>query len=186
LTYFVAVYTNPGTSGVVTQLPFMTAVNPVSDLVAVGTSATVAYQNLLTATGNGSLPPGGGNGGGNGGGQVTTTTSTTIKTSSGGPAVIGTPGLMPAITKLTGSSSLSLVTATTVNADVWINVGSASIANVGVNGAASVVNVLIQQYGAGSAGGTLYVWTDASGSLNAGLFQVKGGVTDLYYVTITA
>jgi hypothetical protein len=186
LTYFVAVYTNPGTSGVVTQLPFMTAVNPVSDLVAVGTSATIAYQNLLTATGNGSVPSGGGNGGGNGGGQVTTTTSTTIKTSSGGPTVIGTPGLMPAITKLTGSSSLSLVTATTVNADVWINVGSASIANVGVNGAASVVNVLIQQYGAGSAGGTLYVWTDANGSLNAGLFQVKGGVTDLYYVTITA
>jgi hypothetical protein len=26
---------------------------------------------------------------------------------------------------------------------------------------------------------------DSSGALNAGVFQVKGGVTDLYYVTIT-
>ena len=186
LTYFVAYYLNPGASGVVTKLPFMTAVNPISDLVAVGSSAADAFHNLQGLTGNSSAPAGGN---GNGGGPVTTTTTkstTTITSTAGGPAVIGTPGLISAITKLTGPSNLSLVTATTVNADVWINVGFASIANVGVNGAASVVNVLVQQYGAGSAGGTLYLWTDASGSLNAGLFQVKGGVTDLYYVTITA
>jgi uncharacterized membrane protein (UPF0182 family) len=185
LTYFVAYYLNPGVSGVVTKLPFMTAVNPITDLVAVGSNATGAYQNLLGLTGNGPIPPGGGNGGGN----VTTTTTTsttTIRTSSGGPAVIGTPGLVSAITKIAASSNLNLVTATTVNADVWINVGSSSIANGGVSSATSVVNTLLQQYGPGSAGATLYIWTDASGSLDAGLFQVKGGVTDLYYVTITA
>jgi hypothetical protein len=46
LTYFVAVYTNPGTSGVVTQLPFMTAVNPNSGIVGVGTDATSAFVSL--------------------------------------------------------------------------------------------------------------------------------------------
>jgi len=46
LTYFVAVYTNPGTSGVVTQLPFMTAVNPSTGIVGVGSDATVAFDNL--------------------------------------------------------------------------------------------------------------------------------------------
>ena len=46
LTYFVAVYTNPGTSGVVTQLPFMTAVNPSSGAVGVGLSAVAAFESL--------------------------------------------------------------------------------------------------------------------------------------------
>ncbi len=46
LTYFVAVYTNPGTSGVVTQLPFMTAVNPNTGTVGVGSNAVAAFQNL--------------------------------------------------------------------------------------------------------------------------------------------
>ncbi len=46
LTYFVAVYTNPGTSGVVTQLPFMTAVNPNSGIVGVGSDATSAFLAL--------------------------------------------------------------------------------------------------------------------------------------------
>jgi hypothetical protein len=46
LTYFVAVYTNPGTSGVVTQLPFMTAVNPATGTVAVGPDAARAYESL--------------------------------------------------------------------------------------------------------------------------------------------
>ncbi len=46
LTYFVAVYTNPGTSGVVTQLPFMTAVNPSSGVVGVGLNAGAAFENL--------------------------------------------------------------------------------------------------------------------------------------------
>ena len=46
LTYFVAVYTNPGTSGVVTQLPFMTAVNPSTGGVGVGVNAIAAFDNL--------------------------------------------------------------------------------------------------------------------------------------------
>jgi hypothetical protein len=48
LTYFVAVYTNPGSSGVVTQLPFMTAVNPSNGAVGVGTDATAAFNSLGT------------------------------------------------------------------------------------------------------------------------------------------
>jgi hypothetical protein len=46
LTYFVAVYTNPGTSGVVTQLPFMTAVNPNTGTVGVGPNAVAAFQSV--------------------------------------------------------------------------------------------------------------------------------------------
>jgi hypothetical protein len=46
LTYFVAVYTNPGTTGVVTQLPFMTAVNPSSGKVGVGPNAAAAFAAL--------------------------------------------------------------------------------------------------------------------------------------------
>jgi hypothetical protein len=46
LTYFVAIYTNPGSSGVVTQLPFMTAVDPSTGSVAVGPDATAAFNNL--------------------------------------------------------------------------------------------------------------------------------------------
>jgi hypothetical protein len=46
LTYFVAIYTNPGSSGVVTQLPFMTAVNPSTGVVAVGRDATAAFISL--------------------------------------------------------------------------------------------------------------------------------------------
>jgi len=49
IAYFVAVYTNPGTSGVVTQLPFMTAVNPSTGKVGVGPNAAVAFQSLGVA-----------------------------------------------------------------------------------------------------------------------------------------
>ena len=46
LTYFVAVYINPGATGVVTQLPFMTAVNPSTAAVGVGINATAAFKAL--------------------------------------------------------------------------------------------------------------------------------------------
>ncbi len=55
LTYFVAVYTNPGSSGVVTQLPFMTAVSPSTGAVGVGLDATAAFAAL----GGGAPTPGG-------------------------------------------------------------------------------------------------------------------------------
>ena len=47
LDYFVAVYTNPGTAGVVTQLPFMTATDPTTGKVGLGVDATAAYYNLM-------------------------------------------------------------------------------------------------------------------------------------------
>jgi hypothetical protein len=53
LTYFVAVYTNPGTSGVVTQLPFITAIAPTTGNVSLGPEADTAYYNLVGAI----LPP---------------------------------------------------------------------------------------------------------------------------------
>jgi uncharacterized membrane protein (UPF0182 family) len=50
LTYFVAIYTNPGTAGVVTQLPFMTAVSPSTGQVGVGPDATTAFSSLGEST----------------------------------------------------------------------------------------------------------------------------------------
>ena len=50
LDYFVAVYTNPGTSGVVTQLPFMTATDPTTGNVSTGADAAAAYYNLIGAS----------------------------------------------------------------------------------------------------------------------------------------
>jgi hypothetical protein len=47
LDYFVAVYTNPGTAGVVTQLPFMTAIDPTTGNVSSGANAAQAYYNLI-------------------------------------------------------------------------------------------------------------------------------------------
>ena len=47
LTYFIPIYTNPGVSGVVTQLPFMTAVDPYSANVSIGQNAAGAYYNLI-------------------------------------------------------------------------------------------------------------------------------------------
>ena len=46
LTYFVAVYITPSASGVVTQLPFMTAVNPSTAAVGVGPNAAAAFEAL--------------------------------------------------------------------------------------------------------------------------------------------
>jgi len=40
------VYTNPGSSGVVTQLPFMTAINPSTGTVAEGPDAAAAFEAL--------------------------------------------------------------------------------------------------------------------------------------------
>jgi hypothetical protein len=53
LDYFVAVYTNPGASGVVTQLPFMTAIDPTTGNVSTGTDAAAAYYNLIGSTQSG-------------------------------------------------------------------------------------------------------------------------------------
>jgi hypothetical protein len=156
LTYFVAVYTNPGTSGVVTQLPFMTAVNPSSGKVGVGTSAAVAFQNLGISTGNSST-------------SVTESRDT----------------LVGQITTLIASQGYSLVNATSVNPTVWRNVGSVSFSAAGANKTIDQVASLLQNYGSGSVGNTVYAWTDSSGNLNFGVLKVPAeGITELFYVTI--
>jgi hypothetical protein len=189
LTYFVAVYINPGTSGVVTQLPFMTAVSPLTDMVGVGSNATAAYDNLLAVeAGRATTTAGNGNGGVPGVTTTTSTTSTASTTTSSSTAICqgSTQALLAGISKLAASSSLSIVNATTVSPNVFINTATVSLAKSGVNGALSQVGSLIQNYGSASAGASLYVWTDSTGALNVGIFQLKGGVTDLYYVTITS
>lgn len=185
LTYFVAVYTNPGISGVVTQLPFMTAVSPLTDMVGVGPNATAAYKNLL-ATEAGTATTSSGNGIPGVTTTTTTSSSSTSTTSSSSIGASSTQALLAGIEKLAASSNLGIVNATTVSPNVFINTATVSLAKVGVSGALSQVSTLIQTYGPGSAGGSLYVWTDNHGALNVGIFQLKGGVTDLYYVTITS
>ena len=152
LTYFVAIYTNPGSAGVVTQLPFMTAVSP-SGTVGVGNDATAAFENLGA-----------------------TNSSTT------------TPTMRDAVTQidsLIASGGFALVNATSVNPTVWVNVGSASLSAVGVNKTVGEVAAMLKDYGPGSVGNTVYVWTDTSGNLNFGVIRVPAaGVAELFYVTI--
>jgi len=152
LTYFVAVYTNPGTAGVVTQLPFMTAVNPTTTAVAVGPNAGAAYSSLV--------------------GKV-----------SGLALGNQTQALLTGISKLVSSRGLTLVNATNVSPAVWVNTGTFSLGKVGLDGALAQVGEFLQKYAQGSAAGTVYLWTDSSGGLNVGAFQLRGGVTELYYIT---
>ncbi len=153
LTYFVAVYTNPGTAGVVTQLPFMTAVNPTTDAVAVGPNAASAYRSL----GGAGLVLVGGN---------------------------QTQALLAGVSSLVSSMKLTLVNATTVNPAVFINTGTFSLGSLGVNGTLSQVRDLLIRHAQGSVGGAVYVWTESSGGLDIGVFQLRGSITELYYITI--
>jgi hypothetical protein len=159
LTYFVAVYTNPGTTGVVTQLPFMTAVNPSTAKVGVGASAALAFKNL--------------------GNNVTTTTSTNV--------TVTRQALVKQITNLIATRGYNLVNATSVNPTVWVNVGTVSFSSAGANETVAQVTNLLNNYGAGSVGMNVYAWVDSSGNLNFGVLKViSQGVTQLYYVTIKA
>jgi uncharacterized membrane protein (UPF0182 family) len=154
LTYFVAVYTNPGTSGVVTQLPFMTAVNPTTGIVAVGPSAVAAFHNLVS------------------GNQSTTVNENRSV-------------MIHDISSLIAARGYSLVNATSVNPTVWINVGKVSFGNLGSNRTIAEVARLLQDYGPGSVGNTVYAWVDASGNLDYGILKVPApGVTQLYYISI--
>jgi uncharacterized membrane protein (UPF0182 family) len=154
LTYFVAVYTNPGTTGVVTQLPFITAIAPTTGNVSLGINAGEAYFNLE--------------------GGSSTQPINDIHT------------LLVNIASLVSSSGYSLVNATSVNPTVWIKAGSYSFSGLGLNGTIGAVNGLLSTYGPGSLGASIYVWSDATGSLNVGVLRSGGpGVTQLYYVVIT-
>jgi hypothetical protein len=155
LTYFVAVYTNPGTSGVVTQLPFMTAINPNTGAVGVGTNAAAAFESLGKAT-NQTV-------------TVTQDKGTTLKQ----------------IDSLISSAGYTLVNATSVNPTVYINEGGVSFSSVGANQTVSLVQNLLSQHGAGSAGNQVFTWTDSSGNVDFGVIQVPSqGVSEMFYVTI--
>ena len=156
LTYFVAVYTNPGSSGVVTQLPFMTAVNPSTGAVGIGQSATAAFDNL----------------------GITNRTVTPTPTFD---------AVVRQIDSLVRSRGYTLVNATSVNPTVWVNEGSVSLGAAGANRTVATVASLLQNFGPGSVGSTVYAWVDSSGSLNFGVLHVPTpGVAELYYVTIKA
>jgi hypothetical protein len=89
------------------------------------------------------------------------------------------------IRSLIASSGYTLVNATSVNPTVWVNVGSASLSAVGANKTVDEVATLLEVYGPGSVGNTVYAWTDASGNLNFGVIRIPAaGVTELFYVTI--
>ncbi|MDV3278123.1 MAG: hypothetical protein LYZ69_06625 [Nitrososphaerales archaeon] len=155
LTYFVAVYTNPGTSGVVTQLPFMTAVNPNTGTVGVGANAVAAFQSLGLSKNQTEV--------------LSVDRGTMIRE----------------VTSLIASQGYSLANVTSVNPTVWVNVGTISFSGAGANQTVALVASLFQNYGKGSVGNTVYAWADSSGNLNYGVFRVPAqGVTELYYVTI--
>ena len=156
LTYFVAVYISPESSGVVTQLAFMTAVNPNNGLVSSGTDAAAAFESLPASN------------------QSQSQNSTTNE----GAA-------LKQIDSLISSDGYSLVNATSVNPSVFINVGTISFSTAGTTATVAEVQSLLQQYGQQSVAKTVYEWTDTNGDINFGLFVASGqAVTQLYYVTI--
>jgi uncharacterized membrane protein (UPF0182 family) len=156
LDYFVAVYTNPGTAGVVTQLPFMTDIDPTTGDVGVGATAADAYYNLI------------------GGGQPVQPSN-------------DTQVLLDGIFSLASSMNYTVVNATTVNPNVWIQTDKVSLGTVGVNATLERVASFMQTYGPQSIASTLYLWSDSSGGMNLGAMQVLDSkVTELYYITVTA
>jgi hypothetical protein len=155
LTYFVAVYTNPGSSGVVTQLPFMTAVNPTTGQVALGGTADTAFYDL------GIAPP------------PTNTTTTDEATT------------LTTISSMIKSEGYTLINATSISPTVLINQGSVSFSASGPNRTIALVNNLLSSYGKGAVGNLVYTWKDSLGNTNFGLLVSPGeGVTELYYVTV--
>ncbi len=157
LAYFVAVYINPGATGVVTKLPFMTAVNPSTAVVGVGPNATAAFEAL---------------------GESSSTNTTTLTRD----AVVHQ---IDALVASKGYSLVNATSVNpTVYVNVGIVSLSATGANETI--VAQVVS-LLQTYGPGSVDHTVYAWTDNSGNLDFGLLSVPTqGVTYLHYVTITS
>ena len=89
------------------------------------------------------------------------------------------------IDSLVASKGYSLVNATSINPTVWINEGNVSLSSAGAAKTVAAVASLLQNYGPGSGGNTVYAWRDASGNLNFGVIIVPTpGVSELYYVTI--
>jgi hypothetical protein len=122
LTYFVAIYTNPGSSGVVTQLPFMTAVNPETGAVGVGNDAGAAFENLGIANSS----------------SVTTPTIRAVVgqidslISSRGYALVNATSVNPTVWVKVGSASLGAVGANVTLGEVarlLTNYGQGSVGN---------------------------------------------------------
>ncbi len=151
LEYFVAVYTNPGTQGVVTQLAFMTAIDPTSGSVGAGVDAVAAYDDLFSLA-----PP----------------TSNT------------TTALIQGVYKAIVASGLRIVNATSVNPNVFINVGSSSLSSNGLDNSLNVVSAFLQKYKDLAVDGTVFIWSTPS-IINVGVFASGGqGLTELYYISI--
>jgi hypothetical protein len=135
----------------------MTAVNPNTGTVAVGTSADAAFDNL---------------GFNNNQTQVATADKNTT---------------LHQIDGLITSAGYQLINATSVNPTVWINEGTISFSSAGANATIAAVQNLLSHYGQSSVAKTVYEWVDSSGNINYGVFVAAGqGVTELYYVTITS
>jgi hypothetical protein len=155
LDYFVAVYTNPGTTGVVTQLPFMTAVDPTTANVATGSSASAAYYSLIG--GNQPVPTS----------NMTKTLLTDISSliSSMNYTLVKATNINPTVFIRTGTFSLS---------NLGVNQTVAEISDfLKTYGPGSVGNT-IYQWSDSSGNLNIGVFKIRGGS-----------ITELYYVTVT-
>jgi len=155
LDYFVAVYTNPGTSGVVTQLPFMTAIDPTSGNVGSGANAAAAYYNLIGT--NQTAPP----------------------------SSNDTKALLSDIASLAASMNYTVVDATSVNPTVWIQTSTVSLGATGLNQTVADVSSFLTTYGPGSVANTMYQWTTSTGINLGVIKTRGTTITELYYLTIT-
>jgi uncharacterized membrane protein (UPF0182 family) len=155
LDYFVAVYTNPGTSGVVTQLPFMTAIDPTSGNVGAGANAAAAYYNLIG-------------------------TNQTVT-----PPSNNTDALVSDIAALAASMNYTIVDATSVNPTVWIQTSTVSLGATGLNQTVADVSSFLTTYGPGSVANTMYQWTTSTGINLGVIKTRGTTITELYYLTIT-
>jgi hypothetical protein len=176
LEYFVAVYTAPpsGTTGVVTKLDFMVAIDPTTAIVNESSSpATIsdmsasAYDNLVGAL----VAPIS---------SVTPPTSNTVTQ------------LLSAITSIASTDHYALLNVTSVSLSaipVLNRTSIVSFSSLGINQTVEQVNTFLQKYStvAASVNGvpTAYMWTDSVGNLNIGIFEIGQPAATLEYMVIT-
>jgi hypothetical protein len=165
LLYFVAVYTNPGTSGVVTQLPFMTTIDPLTGIVGMSSTTSItsmsasAYNDLVGVA----VPPS----------NVTVSAANSVTL------------LHKGIESLVSKDNDALVNATVVSALVQIRADTVPFNSLGVNQTVARVATFLQSYGPKASGNTVYEWIDGAGNLDIGIFMSGQPVATLEYVAIT-
>ena len=163
LLYFVAVYTNPGTSGVVTQLPFMTTIDPTTGTVGMSTTSSVsslsasAYNDLIGLN----APPS----------NVTAANNVAL--------------LHSGIASLVSKDNDVLVNATTVSAPVQIRADTIPLSTLGVNQTVARVAAFLQTYGPKASGNTVYEWVDGEGNLDIGIYIAGQPIATLEYIVLT-